>query len=407
MNQTIDHFIPENDALRLEKLRDYNILDTHPEDVFDIIASMAQKLFGTSGAFINFVDKDRVFFKSNLSALAATEIPRKDSLCSRAILQDDVYVLNDTHNYAELVDNPYIAQKGGIRFYAGATLKTPEGYNMGTICVTDDKPGEVTEQQVEMLRTLSKMVIDKLENRLRYRRSIEAQVNLMNITLHDIKNPLASINLANDMLRGDTNDNARMNEVIKTSVKSIEKRLSELLKQSELEETDLLLKIEEIDINEILTRLYNNFDLLARRKKQFIELKYNDSLPRIDADKGKISDVLHNLVSNAIKYSYPDSKIKIEAREAGYNLHIEVRDEGQGLDRNDVQKLFMKFAHLSSKPTGKETSTGLGLSIAKSFVELHKGTIYAMSPGKDKGTTFIVSLPIRYIPEREPDFEVK
>jgi len=407
MNQTIDYFLPENDALRLEKLRDYNILDTHPEDVFDIIASMAQKLFGTSGAFINFVDKDRVFFKSNLSSLAATEIPRKDSLCSRAILQDDVYILNDTHDYPELIDNPYIAQKGGIRFYVGATLKTPEGYNMGTICVTDDKPGEVTEEQVEMLRTLSKMVIDKLENRLRYRKSIEAQVNLMNITLHDIKNPLASINLANDMLRGDTKDNAKMNEVIKTSVKSIETRLSELLKQSELEETDLLLKIEEIDINEILTRLYNNFDLLARRKKQFIELKYNDSLPRIDADKGKISDVLHNLVSNAIKYSYPDSKIKIEAREAGYNLHIEVRDEGQGLDRNDVQKLFMKFAHLSSKPTGKETSTGLGLSIAKSFVELHKGTIYAMSPGKDKGTTFIVSLPIRYIPEREPDFEVK
>lgn len=406
MTKRIDYFIPENDELRLEKLREYNILDTYPEDVFDTIASMAQKLFGTSGAFINFVDKDRVYFKSNLSPLAVTEVARRDSLCSRAILQDDVYILNDTHDHPELLDNPYIAPKGGIRFYAGATLKTPEGYNMGTICVTDDKPREVTEQQVEMLRTLSKMVIDKLENRLRYRKSIESQVNLMNITLHDIKNPLASINLANDMLKAESTDKPKMNEVIKTSVNRIQARLSELLTQSELEETDLLLKIEEIDINEILTRLYNNFDLLARRKKQVIELKYNESLPKIDADKGKISDVLHNLVSNAIKYSYPDSKIKIEAREAGYNLHIEVRDEGQGLDRNDVQKLFMKFAHLSSKPTGKETSTGLGLSIAKSFVELHKGTIYAMSPGKDKGTTFIVSLPIRYIPDREPDFEV-
>lgn len=403
MIQHIDNYIPENDELRLEKLREYNILDTYPEDVFDTIASMAQKLFGTSGAFINFVDKDRVYFKSNLSPLAATEVARRDSLCSRAILQDDVCILNNTHDYPELLDNPYIAPKGGIRFYAGATLKTPEGYNMGTICVTDDKPGAVTEQQVEMLRTLSKMIIDKLENRLRYRKSIESQVNLMNITLHDIKNPLASINLANDMLKSNGTDKAKMNDVIKTSVNSIQARLSELLKQSELEETDLLLKIEEIDINEILTRLFNNFDLLARRKKQVIELKYNEGLPRIEADKSKISDVLNNLVSNAIKYSYPDSKIKIEAREAGYNLHIEVRDEGQGLNRTDVQKLFMKFAHLSSKPTGRETSTGLGLSIAKSFVELHKGTIYAMSPGKDKGTTFIVSLPIKYIPEREPD----
>ncbi len=405
MDQRIDYFIPENDSLRLEKLRDYNILDTYPEDVFDIIASMALRLFNTSGAFITFVDKDRVFLKSNLTSFAATEIDRKDSLCSRAILQDEVFLLNDTHDYPELRSNPYVAAERGIRFYAGAPLKTPEGYNMGTICIIDDKPRNVSAEQVEMLKTLSKIIIDKLENRLRYRKSIESQVNLMNITLHEIKNPLASINLANDMLKNAATDKAKMTEVIKTSVNRIQTRLSDLLKQSELEETDLLLKIEEFDVNEILTRLHNNFELLARRKKQVIELKYNESLPKIEADKAKISDVLHNLVSNAIKYSYPDTVIKVEAREAGYNLHIEIRDEGQGLDRNDVQKLFMKFAKLSSKPTGKETSTGLGLSLSKSFVELHKGTIYAMSPGKGKGTTFIVSLPIKHIPDREPGIE--
>ncbi|MEL1245900.1 GAF domain-containing sensor histidine kinase [Flavobacterium sp. DGU11] len=405
MNQQTDFFIPLNDSLRLEKLREYNILDTYPEDVFDTIASMASRLFDMPGAFISFVDKNRVFFKANLTSLAAAEVDRKDSLCSLAILQDDVFLLNDTHEHPQLINNPYVAAEGGIRFYAGAPLKTPEGYNMGTICVIDDKPREVTQEQLEMLKTLSKIVIDKLENRLRYRRSIESQVNLMNITLHEIKNPLASINLATDMLRKEASDKPRMNEVIKTSVNRIETRLSDLLKQSELEETDLLLKIEEVDVNEIFTRLLNNFELLARRKKQVIELKYDTTLPKIEVDKAKISDVLHNLVSNAIKYSYPDSVIKIAAREAGYNVHIEIRDEGQGLNRNDVQKLFKKFAILSSKPTGRETSSGLGLSIAKSFVELHKGTIYAMSPGKDKGTTFIVSLPIKYIPDREPEIE--
>ncbi|AWH86476.1 hypothetical protein HYN59_15770 [Flavobacterium album] len=406
MNQRTDFFIPLNDSLRLEKLRDYNILDTYPEDVFDTIAAMASRLFDMTGAFITFVDEERVFFKSNLSKLAATEIDRKDSLCSLAILQDDVYLLKDTHAYPELKNNPYVAIEGGIRFYAGAPLKTPEGYNMGTICVIDDKPREeISAEQLQMLTTLSKIIIDKLENRLRYRKSIESQVNLMNITLHEIKNPLASINLATDMLKKEASDKGRMTEVIKTSVNRIETRLSDLLKQSELEETDLLLKIEEVDINEIFTRLFNSFDLLARRKKQVIELKYDHSLPKIEVDKAKISDVLHNLVSNAIKYSYPDSVIKIAAREAGYNIHIEIKDEGQGLNRNDVQMLFKKFAILSSKPTGRETSSGLGLSIAKSFVELHKGTIYAMSPGKDKGTTFIVSLPIKYIPDREPEIE--
>jgi signal transduction histidine kinase len=403
MDKTPDFLIPENDSLRLEKLRDYGILDTYPEDVFDNIASMAMQLYKSGGAFVAFVDEDRVFYKANLSTIATTEVPRKDSLCSYAILQDDLYILEDTHDAPFLANNPLVHAEGGIRFYAAAPLISPEGYNMGTICITDSVPRNIKPGEMEMLRTLSKIVIDKMENRLRYRKAVESQVNLMNLTLHDIKNPLASINLANDMLQRDVTSKDKMTDVIKTSVNRIQVRLSELLKQSELEETDLLLRIEEIDVNEILTRLYNNFDLLARRKKQVIELKYNESLPKVEADKAKISDVLHNLVSNAIKYSYPDSKIKIEAREAGYNIHIEVRDEGQGLDRNDVQKLFMKFAKLSSKPTGKETSTGLGLSISKSFVELHKGTIYAMSPGKDKGTTFIVSLPIKYIPDREPD----
>ncbi|RYD85113.1 MAG: ATP-binding protein, partial [Sphingobacteriales bacterium] len=96
--------------------------------------------------------------------------------------------------------------------------------------------------------------------------------------------------------------------------------------------------------------------------------------------------------------SYHGSTIKVSAREAGNYVHIEVKDEGQGLNFNDMQKLFTKFAKLSSKPTGKETSHGLGLSISKSFVELHRGNIYAMSPGKDKGTTFIVSLPFKYKP---------
>ena len=105
---------------------------------------------------------------------------------------------------------------------------------------------------------------------------------------------------------------------------------------------------------------------------------------------------MHNLLSNAIKYSYHNTTIKVTAREAGNYVHIEVKDEGQGLNFSDMQKLFTKFAKLSSTPTGKETSNGLGLSISKSFIELHNGNIYAMSPGKDKGTTFIVSIPFKF-----------
>lgn len=381
---------------RLEKLKEYQILDTHSEDTFDKIALMASQIFNTPCAFITFIDENRAFLKSNLSALPINEVEREGTLSLLTITNDEVTVINDTHTLPELKESQFIRGENGIRFFAGVPLKSPEGYNVGVLSVADFVPREVTNLQLDMLKTLSKIIIDKLENRLRYRKSIESQINLMNIALHEIKNPLASINLANDIIRKDITTKDKMTGMIKSSVARIQKRLSDLLKQSELEEKDLVLSIEEINLRDLFTRLLNNFELLAHRKKQVIELYCDESLPNIEGDKSKISDVLHNLLSNAIKYSYHGTCIKVSAREAGNYIHIEVKDEGQGLNFNDIQKLFTKFAKLSSKPTGKETSNGLGLSISKSFIELHRGNIYAMSPGKDKGATFIVSLPLKY-----------
>ena len=380
------------ELLRVEKLRDYQILDTHSEDTFDKIALMASQVFDTPYAFITFVDENRVFIKSNLSDLNVKEVERDASLCNGAINEDQVTVIQDTAmlpNYRACE----VAYAAGIRFYAGAPLKTPEGYNVGMICVCDTIVRDATPVQINMLRTLAKIIVDKLENRLTYRKTIESQINLMNIALHEIKNPLASIKLANEILKSDDTKKEKMSDMIKSSVATIQKKLSDLLKHSELEEKDLYLQLEQLDMQEIFNRLLNNFELLAQQKNQTIELHCEDGLPHLEADRTKLMDILHNLLSNAIKYSYPGGIIKISAREAGNYLHIEVKDDGQGLNVSDLQRLYTKFAKLSSRPTGKETSTGLGLSITKSLVELHKGNIYAISAGKDKGTNFIISLP--------------
>lgn len=405
MANTRPYFIPDNETLRIEKLKDYQILDTHSEDTFDKITLMAAQVFNTDNAFITFVDEKRTFVKSNLSSFAVNEVPRDQSLCGCAIMVDDVTVIKDT--LPDYKAFPFVSTENGIRFFAAAPLKSPEGYNVGTICVAHTAPMEPTATQIDILKTLSKIVIDKLENRLRYRKSIESQINLMNIALHEIKNPLASIKLANDIIKKDPSTLDRMTDMIKSSVAAIQKKLADFLTHSELEEKDLTLSIEKTDLREVFTKLVNNFELLAQRKKQVLQLHCDESLPLIECDKSKISDVLHNLLSNAIKYSYHNSTIKVSAREAGNYVHIEVRDEGQGLNFDDIQKLFTKFAKLSSKPTGRETSNGLGLSISKSFVELHRGNIYAMSPGKDKGTTFIVSLPIKYKRDNEVEQEVE
>ncbi|MEZ0006371.1 signal transduction histidine kinase [Flavobacterium sp. 28YEA47A] len=389
-------YIPNNEALRLQKLYDYQVLDTHSEDTFDKIALLASQIFNTKNAFVTFVDEHRVYFKANIGDFQATEVSREDSLCSLAILDEKITVFNDTHAIPDLLENRFVSSPNGIRFYAGAPLKSPEGHSVGTVCVIDSVAKEVTEHQMDMLRTLADIVINKLESRLRYNTIIKSQNELMGIALHEIKNPLASISLANDILRLDTSKMPKMTDMIKHSVATIQNKLTDLLKLSEDEEKEQRLSIEEADLKEMLDRLINNFELLANKKNQIIELTIEDSLPRINIDKTKISDVLHNLLSNAIKYSYSNTTIKIIAKKIDDFVEIEFKDQGQGLNDEDADKLFKKFAKLSSKPTGKESSNGLGLSICKSFVELHRGQIFAKSPGKELGTSFFISLPIIY-----------
>lgn len=389
-------FIPNNEALRLQKLYDYQVLDTHSEDTFDKIALLASQIFNTKNAFVTFVDEHRVYFKANIGDFQATEVRREDSLCSLAILDEKITVFSDTRAIPDLSENRFVNSQNGIRFYAGAPLKTPEGYSVGTVCVIDSTPKEVTEHQMDMLRTLADIVINKLESRLRYNTIIKSQNELMGIALHEIKNPLASISLANDILRLDTSKTQKMTDMIKYCVATIQNKLTDLLKLSEDGEKEQRLSIEEADLKEMLDRLVNNFELLANKKNQIIELTIEDTLPKINIDKTKISDVLHNLLSNAIKYSYSNTTIKIIAKKIDDFVEIEFQDQGQGLNDEDADKLFKKFAKLSSKPTGKESSNGLGLSICKSFVELHKGQIFAKSPGKELGTSFFISLPIIY-----------
>ncbi len=100
------------------------------------------------------------------------------------------------------------------------------------------------------------------------------------------------------------------------------------------------------------------------------------------------------MISNAIKYSPKDKNINVTLSEKNGKAVIKVHDEGQGITEEDRKSIFQRFVKLSAQPTGGETSTGLGLSIVKSLVEAHHGTVRVESDGKDQGAAFIIELPV-------------
>jgi len=388
--------IPLNDEARLKKLQRYEILDTPSETDFDTIALLASSTFETESAFVNFVDRDSVFFKANISPLSLNKIARTHSLCALTILEDDIIVFHDTHQFPELANSPYLSSAGEIRFYAGAPLRTADGYTIGTVCVTDKVPHlEVTERQLNVLRLLSKIVMEKLETRLNNRKIVRAYDDTLHRLVHDMKNPITSISLYAQLLGAKElapEKVSTMANKIEKSARDIEKNLNNLLTDARNENSGIELSNRPVAITLLLDQLQQSFELSLSAKKQRLIVS-NDLPVFVNGDKERLQDVFDNLLSNAIKYSHRGATIIVSTSMQDDNVIIEFKDNGLGLNEEDMGKLFLKFARLSSVPTASERSDGLGLSIVKMLVERHKGKVWARSDGKNKGSSFFVSLP--------------
>ncbi|MFQ3598377.1 MAG: tetratricopeptide repeat-containing sensor histidine kinase [Chloroherpetonaceae bacterium] len=231
----------------------------------------------------------------------------------------------------------------------------------------------------------------------------ELKNEFLSIAAHDLKSPLQTIMGFAELIREKPDRAelvARQAESIFNASKRMLKLVDDLLKTAAMESGRLELKKTLTDVAELLRFVVEEQRYYASKKDLEIHFEMEgDCTANVDA--ARLYDVFENLVSNAIKYSPKGKAIVASARLAQTsnppNLQTEVlisiKDEGLGMTEDDIRNAFGKFQKLSSQPTGGETSTGLGLSIVKELVSLHGGKVWIESEGKNKGTTFFVSLP--------------
>ncbi|WJG10223.1 GAF domain-containing hybrid sensor histidine kinase/response regulator [Aliiglaciecola sp. LCG003] len=390
---------PENEKERLKALLEYDILDTEAERVFDDLTALASEICDTPIALISLVDVERQWFKSKVG-LDAQETSRDLAFCAHAIHQQEIFEVKDTFKDERFYDNPLVASDPNIRFYAGAPLISPDGLALGTLCVISDKPKALDEHQRKALSILSREVISQLELRIKIKQ-VE-QINqrktdfLSNLS-HELRTPLNAIISFSQLMIND--QTSSLPDTFKTYLNHIDfsgKRLLDLvdsvLDLNKIEAGKLELQNQIISISDFFTSIQGVIQSLATAKG--VELKFSvnkDQHETFVIDEPRLSQVVLNLASNAIKFSEPQSIVSINVLFTASSLVIAIQDHGVGIAEEDLPRLFGKFNQVGD--TTKNKGFGLGLMITKSLVELMGGSIKLRSK-LGEGTLVKVDIPL-------------
>ncbi len=401
--------IPDNEALRLQALRSYDILDTAPEPAYEGLCYLASLICGTRMAAITLIDEHRQWFKAK-QGIDDHETPREHAFCAHAICNPgQVMVVEDARTDDRFQDNPYVLNDPHVRFYAGAPLTTPDGRGLGTICAIHDEPSTFTEDQRRALEALSQQVMMQLELRRRstelkdakgtletvndeLRFSNEELDRFVSVVTHELKDPLSQIvsNLDLLNLELEDHDDAEINELL-TEAQTGGERMSDLIRdlsryararRDEIEKSPVNTKalIEEVE------------DELAQTiKKANARITTQDALPTVNGDVALLRRVFKNLIQNAIKYNdAPTPTVRIRYEEEPHALRFFVEDNGIGIPEDEQADLFGVFTRASN--TGNREGTGVGLALASRIIERHGGHMTVTST-LGEGSTFHFTLP--------------
>lgn len=269
--------------------------------------------------------------------------------------------------------------------------------NQITIKDLQQKNKELEELNV----SLEKKVIERTAELNKQNRELidlnKKKDEILSICAHDLRNPLtvihgfAQLGLIHPM--GPEQQREFMEETMQ-HCENMLKIISSLLDISALEKGQIYLEPTPVDFAGLIRERLQAMANLAKKKSIKLQLQTQSNFPDIIVDRVKLSEVLDNLISNGIKFSYPDTSITVRLSRTNGLAQIQVTDQGQGLSPEDIGRAFQQFQRLSARPTGDETSTGLGLVIVKKLVELHGGQIWIESDGIGKGATFTFTLPI-------------
>jgi len=330
-------------------------------------------------------------------------LPLAETSLARVLASGEPRILNDLEEYLQQhpdsASTRLLLEEGML-----SSLTCPliaMGRPIGFMFFTCRYTNAYQAVHVDVFREIAGQLSVIVEKSRLYERLLtlnEEKNRLLGVAAHDLRNP---IGVAQGYLRlvlagtvGPVNQAQRMllERVEKSSQRMLD-LVNDLLDVSAIEAGRLNLDLDQVDLEPYLAEILETSALLAAEKNIRLVTEVRGPLPRIRLDRRRFDQVLHNLLTNAVKFSYPGTTITLGARAEPRTVQIFVQDQGQGIRSEELGRVFKAFARGSARPTGGERSTGLGLAISHRIVEAHGGSIAVQShPGE--GACFTVTLPL-------------
>jgi CheY-like chemotaxis protein/signal transduction histidine kinase len=279
---------------RLQTLRSYLVLDTEREFPFERLTGLASRLFNVPIALVSLVDLGRQWFMSNRGLGDVRETPRSQAFCAHAIIStEDLFIIQDATKDFRFKNNPLVTDAPNIRFYAGAPLRAPEGYKIGTFCIIDSvpRPDGLSFEEKQNLQELGALAVQVLvQRRMRRERNKDKNSQLVACAAHDLLTPLSGIELSLNLLLEDEGLQKRLNEaqtqglkkavacssVLQDICKNVRSTFSE--SKSAFELTFIQAQLESFNLDKMIDNLYTIIDPIP--KKVPVVIQIDDDVPR-------------------------------------------------------------------------------------------------------------------------------
>jgi signal transduction histidine kinase len=275
------------------------------------------------------------------------------------------------------------------------------GKPVGFLFFSSRQPGTYVDVHAELFLQIAGQLAQIVEKSRLYQQLVEldqVKNRFLGIAAHDLRSPIGIVRSYAELLEngflGELNE--RQRDTVRRVSHVCDGMLllvNDLLDLAAIESGQLDLQLREVQLGPYLQACRDLNSLHAEAKRMTLVLERADELPAALMDTRRIDQVMSNLISNAVKFSHPDTRIVLSARREGDAVAVSVRDHGQGIPPREQAQIFTEFHRASVRPTAGERSTGLGLAIVKRIVEAHGGRIRVDS-AVGAGSTFTFTLPL-------------